>query len=129
MRTWGSSGAGAVLRRAQAVSRLARAEGCGVDEAAEMLARPVSRRAVLGVGAAAGLGVLPAALPWRREVAGSAARHAPRVVIAGSGIAGLGCALRLWHRYGIRAQLCEWNTVPGGRIRTLRGYFGDGQLV
>jgi monoamine oxidase len=51
------------------------------------------------------------------------------VVIVGSGIAGLGCAYRLWTRHGIAASVYEYNTVPGGRIRTLRGYFDDDQLV
>jgi len=51
------------------------------------------------------------------------------VVVVGSGIAGLGCAYRLWTRYGITAKVFEYNTVPGGRIRTLRGYFEDGQIV
>jgi monoamine oxidase len=134
VRTWGSSGAGAAIRRAQAVSRVARQSGCGVDEAADLLDRPVSRRAVLGAGAAGAAGVAAAGLglgafPGRAEAAAARSPHAPRVVIVGSGIAGLGCALRLWHRYGIRARVHEWNTVPGGRIRTLRGLFGDGQYV
>ena len=32
-------------------------------------------------------------------------------------------------QYGIRADVYEYNTVPGGRISTLRGYFADGQIV
>jgi monoamine oxidase len=51
------------------------------------------------------------------------------VVIVGAGIAGLGCAHRLWARHGIKAEVYEYNTVPGGRIKTLRGYFEDGQIV
>ena len=58
-----------------------------------------------------------------------AGRGAPRVLIVGSGIAGLGCAYRLWAKYGIKAEIYEYNTVPGGRISTLRGYFADGQVV
>ena len=127
MRTWGPSGAGAALRRAQAVSRLARRTGCGVDEAAELLDGQLTRRAFLGV---AGAGVLAgtAAAP---RLAGSASSDPakPRVVIVGSGIAGLGCAYRLWARHGIRPEVFEYNTVPGGRIRTLRGHFEDGQIV
>jgi monoamine oxidase len=52
-----------------------------------------------------------------------------RVVIVGAGIAGLGCAHRLWHVYGKRAEVYEWSDRAGGRIRTLRGYFDDDQLV
>jgi monoamine oxidase len=51
------------------------------------------------------------------------------VIIAGAGISGLGCAYRLWAWHGIRADVYEYNTRPGGRIRTLRGYFDDGQIV
>ena len=124
MRTWGSSGAGEALRRAQAVSGLARRTGCDLDEARDVLAQPLTRRGFLataGAGAVAGLGVSPA-----RAASG---RDAPRVVIVGAGIAGLGCAYRLWSRYRIRAEVYEFNSVPGGRIKTLRGYFGDGQIV
>jgi monoamine oxidase len=125
LRTWGPSGAGAAIRRAQAVSGLARRAGCGLDEAEELLARPVTRRVFLG---AAGAGVLAGAMPRRPAPAGSG-RGSPRVVVVGSGIAGLGCAYRLWASHGIRAEVYEYNTVPGGRIRTLRGYFQDGQIV
>ena len=52
-----------------------------------------------------------------------------RVVIVGAGIAGLGCAHRLWQTYGARAEVYEWSGRTGGRIRTLRGYFDDDQLV
>ena len=48
---------------------------------------------------------------------------------SGGGIAGLGCAYRLWLRHGIAASVYEYNTLAGGRIRTLRGYFDDDQLV
>jgi monoamine oxidase len=127
LRTWGPSGAGAAVRRAQAVSRLAQRTGCGVDEAAELLTRPVTRRAVLGAAAGAGVLAATGAMPGRAASARDVG--SPRVVIVGSGIAGLGCAHRLWARHGIRAEVYEYNTVPGGRIRTLRGYFEDGQIA
>ena len=98
-----------------------------MDEAADLLAQPMTRRGFLGVagaGAVAGLGVAS-----RRKVSARAGRNSPRVLIVGSGIAGLGCAYRLWAKYGIRAEVYEYNTVPGGRISTLRGYFADGQIV
>jgi monoamine oxidase len=56
-------------------------------------------------------------------------RAKPKVVIVGSGIAGLGCAYQLWRQHGISAQVYEYNTRPGGRIKTLRGFFDDHQLV
>jgi monoamine oxidase len=137
MRTWGPSGAGAAIRRAQAASGYARGTGCGVDEAVEIIEeRSVSRRRFLaGAGAAAAAAVLPNALA---SAAGASTRKddrrrsdaaKPSVVIVGSGIAGLGCAYSLWRQHGIKADVYEYNTVPGGRIRTLRGYFADGQEV
>lgn len=127
MRTWGPSGAAEAIARAQAVARLAWQTGCGLDEAEELAARPMTRRAFVGAagaGAVAGLGAAP-----RRRVSAHGGRGSPRVVIVGSGIAGLGCAYRLWARHGIKAEVYEYGTVPGGRIRTLRGYFEDGQIV
>ena len=127
MRTWGASGAAAAIRRAQAVSRVARQAGCDLDEARDVLARQLTRRGFLataGAGALAGLGATQA-----EPRPSDSSRSGPRVVIVGAGIAGLGCAYRLWARHGIRAEIYEFNRVPGGRIRTLRGYFDDGQIV
>jgi len=128
--------AGAALRWAQAVSGFARQAGCTVDEATEALAESMSRRRFLaGAGAAATMAAFPlASVSAARSVTHRATRHAEpvvggRVVVVGGGIAGLGCAHRLWQRHRIRADIYEYDTVPGGRIRTLRGFFGDGQLV
>jgi monoamine oxidase len=143
----GSSPALRALRRAQAAAACARQTGCDIGEAADMLARreassaaggngpgcrdtAVSRRQLLGGAAGAGLA---AAVPFgasSRQPAGRNSRSVPRVVIIGSGIAGLGCALRLWTRHGIRSEVFEYNASrPGGRIHTLRGFFDDGQYV
>jgi len=127
LRTWGWSGATAAIRQAQAVSQAARQTGRGLDEAGQWPGPAVTRRKFLGAagaGALAGAGLLP-----DRAAAAGRGRGSPRVVIVGSGIAGLGCAYRLWAKYGIRAGVYEYNLVPGGRIRTLRGYFDDGQIV
>ena len=129
MRTWGPTGAAAAIRRAQAVSRRARRTGCGVDEADDILERHLSRRHFLiGAGATVSAAAMPAAFA---DPAGATERDgaAPNIVVVGSGIAGLGCAYRLWRKHGIRASVYEYNTVPGGRIRTLRGYFDDQQIV
>ena len=129
MRTWGASGAAAAIRRAQAVSAQAHLAGCPAGEADEFLTQRLTRRRFLLGGAAATVfsavpfSAVPAAAARASEAGGR------RVVVAGAGIAGLGCAYRLWRRYGIRCDVYEYNTVPGGRIRTLRGYFGDGQIV
>jgi monoamine oxidase len=54
----------------------------------------------------------------------------PRVVVIGSGIAGLGCAYRLWARHGIHSEVYEYNAArPGGRILTLRDFFEAGQYA
>jgi monoamine oxidase len=67
-------------------------------------------------------GVWPDGSPARAD-------RGARVVVVGAGIAGLGCADRLWRKHAIRAEVYEWSDRPGGRIRTLRGYFDDRQLV
>jgi monoamine oxidase len=107
-----------------------------VDEAAEIVEQGLTRRRFLtGAGAAAAAAVLPTALttPASAAARGRARRRArgaaPSVVIVGSGIAGLGCAYSLWRQAGIQASVYEYNTLPGGRIRTLRGYFADDQIV
>lgn len=115
-----------------------------MDEATEIVDQAVTRRRFLtGAGAAAAAAVLPAALASPADAASRRDREArraagravgddkakPNVVIIGSGIAGLGCAYMLWRQHGIQADIYEYNTSPGGRIRTLRNYFSDGQLV
>jgi monoamine oxidase len=139
---WTASPAMRALRQARAVAACARHTGCGPDEAADMLAEhaaaaaaaedpghgTVSRRAVLGgAGAAALASAVPAAwLSPPRATAGS--DH--RVVIIGSGIAGLGCAYRLWAGHGIRSEVYEYNAIrAGGRIATLRNFFAAGQYA
>src|ERR1700728_2396654 len=139
----GSSPATRALRRAQAAARYARRTGCDIGEATSVLAEHaagparggqrggartgdgLSRRQVLG--GAAGAGLAAAAAGWP-AAARAAARSGPRVVIIGSGIAGLGCAYRLQARHGIASQVYEYNPGrAGGRIHTLRGFFAGGQ--
>ncbi len=149
MRGTRSSPAARALRRAQAAARYARETGCDIGEASSMLAeggvgdgrggRPghredragLTRRQVLHGAAAAGLAVAgPAAAATRSPATRSPAGRAPRVVIVGSGIAGLGCAFRLWDRHGIASEVYEYNAGrAGGRIRTLRGFFAEGQYA
>jgi len=90
---------------------------------------PLSRRALLGgAGGAAAAAALPAAFGQAGAAAGSG--QGPRVVIIGSGLAGLGCAYRLWRRHGIRSEIYEYNPDrPGGRVYTLHGFFDAGQYA
>jgi monoamine oxidase len=54
------------------------------------------------------------------------ARTAPEsVLVVGAGLSGLACAYRL-RDAGKRVTLIEARADPGGRVRTLRGYFDDG---
>jgi monoamine oxidase len=129
MRTWGRSSFASAIRQAQAVSEHARRTGCGIDEAGEVVRDRMSRRRFLaGTGAIASAAAVPAV--FAAPAAASPRRDsAPNVVVVGAGIAGLGCAYKLWKRHGIRSTVYEYNTVPGGRIRTLYGFFDAGQLV
>jgi monoamine oxidase len=138
-----SSPAARMFARAQAAAGYARATGCGIDEAGEILregagqpaegpagSSPLSRRGVLGGAGSAALGLaLPAALGSRPPpVSRAGSGHRPRVVIIGSGLAGLGCAFRLWRQHGVRSEIYEYNPVlAGGRVFTLRGFFAAGQ--
>ena len=49
----------------------------------------------------------------------------PTIHIVGAGLAGLCAAYRL-REAGKRVIVIEARPVPGGRVRTLRGYFDDG---
>jgi monoamine oxidase len=130
-----TSPAARMLARARAVSAYARRTGCGVDEADDILREAaVSRRAALTGAGTAALGLaVPAVLghePARADRAAIADGHQPRVVIIGSGLAGLGCADRLWRRHRIRSEIYEFNPDrPGGRVYTLRGFFDAGQYA
>jgi monoamine oxidase len=120
------------LTTARLSSAYARSSGCDLDEAAEVVQSGLTRRRLLqGAGLAATAAALPigSAVSAAAEPAARAAKTQRRVVIIGSGIAGLGCAFRLWHMFGIRSEVYEYNDHPGGRIRTLRGHFDDGQLI
>ena len=73
------------------------------------------------VAAAAGAAV---ALRTVRALGGTS----PRVVVVGAGLAGLVCARDLL-RAGVDVQVFEGRKVVGGRVRTIRGAFEDGQYA
>jgi monoamine oxidase len=119
-------GAAGLFAQANAASDYARRTGCGIDEATEAVDSTVApgptRRNVLG-----GVAAVAAAMPLAGRVS---AGHAPRVVVIGSGLAGLGCAYRLWRQHGIRSEVYEYNAERiGGRVHTLHGFFEAGQYA
>jgi monoamine oxidase len=72
--------------------------------------------------AAAALAFAPSAV----KAAGAAPARAPEtILVVGAGLAGLVAAYRL-RDAGKRVILIEARDVPGGRVRTLRGYFAAG---
>lgn len=91
----------------------------------------VTRRGFLGGGLALGAGALsPGWLTRPAKPASPKPRVSERVVVIGSGIAGLSCAYRLWQEHGIASEVYEYNADrPGGRLYTLRDYFDQGQYV
>ena len=118
-----ASRAGSALARIRiAQEALLRSEGSGAGADGGLTRRTLLQGAG---GTALALGVGGA---WPTVAAGEGDPEA-RIVIVGAGIAGLGCAYRLWERHRIRADVYEWSDRTGGRIQTLRGYFDDGQLV
>jgi monoamine oxidase len=115
--------------RAAAASSYARRTGCGIDEASDAVAAGVTRRQLLG---GAGVAVAAGAVPFVPEAIARAAsdNRDRRVIIVGSGLAGLGCAYQLWRQHRVRSEIYEYNAERiGGRVHTLRGYFDGGQYA
>jgi monoamine oxidase len=94
-------------------------------EHAEPTASGPSRRQLLGLTTAAGLGAALASPPaW----ATSDRASAPRIAVVGAGLAGLTAAYQIQRRSGWTARVYEASTRVGGRVWTLRGTAG-GQFV
>jgi monoamine oxidase len=81
----------------------------------------LSRRHVLKAGLAAGLYSARPALAQNAAPRGDG----ETVLVIGAGLAGLVAAYRL-RDAGKRVILIEARSEPGGRVRTLRGYFDEG---
>ena len=111
----------AMLREARAAVLQSRATGVPLDEVRAMRSERPTRRRVLAGAAATTVATI---LPRRSFAIGQ-----PRVAVVGGGIAGLSCALRLWEKQRIQAQIYEWDDRAGGRIQTLRSYFANGQTT
>src|SRR2546430_16500918 len=60
-----------------------------------------------------------------RTARAAAARATETILVVGAGLAGL-CAAHRLREAGKRVIVIEARPVPGGRVRTLRGYFDDG---
>ena len=78
--------------------------------------------------AAAGLAAGIVATGCRTPGGARAAPASGRIVVVGAGVAGLSCAYRLQQR-GVACVVYEASDRVGGRTKTLRGYFADGQIV
>jgi monoamine oxidase len=83
-----------------------------------------TRREMLraSAGAAAGLAAAPLL------GCGSDKASGPRIVVVGAGLAGLACAHRL-KKAGHTAEVHEAAERLGGRVWTVRDYFGEGQIA
>jgi monoamine oxidase len=96
-----------------------------MDQAARQKPRPVprpmDRRHFLN-GALSATAL--AASPVGAQTGAVARRNAESVLVVGAGLAGLTAATRL-RDAGKRVTLIEARSDPGGRVRTLRGYFDD----
>jgi monoamine oxidase len=115
------------LREAQAACEEAQATGAPIDEISDIRAERrarLDRRDVLAGAAAIGLG----AAAWPRRVR-ARAKDAPRIVIVGAGLAGLACAQQLWTGRGLASTIYEASDLVGGRVRSLRGYFANGEVA
>jgi monoamine oxidase len=90
---------------------------------AERTERRVSRRDVLRLAGATGLAAGLSTLG-----AGPVGAASPRIVVVGAGLAGLTCAYRL-KQAGHVATVYEASDRLGGRCRTIRGQFAEGQIA
>ncbi|SFN32384.1 flavin monoamine oxidase family protein [Dokdonella immobilis] len=117
-----------LLRRAAAISAIARQSGESLDEA---IARDIelrtnaSRRRFLRQSVAASAALMVAACAPTRMIAGSGGDD--EVVVVGAGVAGLTCAWRL-RQAGVKVRLYEAQERVGGRMFSLRNHFADGQV-
>src|SRR3954468_8172740 len=103
---------------------LANAVEEAVSKIADEEARTTRRQLLAGAGSAvAGASLLGA---WPRRAA-ARALASPRIVVVGAGLAGLTAAYRL-QQAGYAAQVFEGSERVGGRCRTGRGAFADGQI-
>jgi monoamine oxidase len=88
----------------------------------------LSRRDLLKLGAAAGVGLAAGRAEAQAQVVAAPTSRARRVVIAGGGIGGLSCAYELVRR-GHDVTVLEAAGRSGGHVRTIRDPLADGFYV
>jgi len=86
--------------------------------------RPVSRREFIAAGAIAGAWSLSGC----KSIPHRARQWEPQVVVVGAGLSGLTAAYRL-RQAGVAVLVIDANDKVGGRCRTLRGKFPNGQVA
>ncbi|MBX3699087.1 MAG: NAD(P)/FAD-dependent oxidoreductase [Dokdonella sp.] len=117
-----------LLRRAAAISAIARQTGESVDDA---IARDIqmrtdaSRRRFLRQSVTASAALMAAACAPTRMITGTGGGD--EVIVVGAGVAGLSCAWRL-RQAGLKVRLYEAQERVGGRMFSLRDHFADGQV-
>lgn len=116
-----------LMRELFAAHAEAERRGLPVDEVLGERAERMSRRSFLRRAAVTGAGVAVAGA-WRPRLAAAAG---PRVVIVGSGLAGVRAAHKLENRNKpIASTVYEADTTHlGGRCWSLRGYFDHGLIA
>lgn len=114
-----------LVRRSLRLAQVAVREGRTAAEVVDEHRDAITRRRFLGTAAAAGAVV---ALDGCARI--PAARGATRepVLVVGAGIAGLTAAWRL-RQAGIPVRIVEAQDRTGGRMFSLRNFFGDGQVA
>jgi monoamine oxidase len=116
-----------LLRRAAAISAVARSSGESIDEAVARdiaMRTDISRRRFLHQSIAASSALMFGACAPTRHLRKD---HGDEVIVVGAGVAGLTCAWRL-RQAGVRVRLYEAQERVGGRMLSLRDHFADGQV-
>src|SRR5258707_188492 len=109
-----------VMMKKNSVTPTQATDAAPADQVSTNKAKGVTRRQILGTGAAAAMTL---AAGW--SSAARALTPAPRIVIVGAGLAGLRCAHSLWNRSSpIASTVYDADTSHvGGRCWSLRGFF------
>jgi monoamine oxidase len=120
------SGLAGAVQQIASINHEARRRGVEVERVLEeRQERRLTRRRFLEKAAKASLLV---GLGGWADLARAFSKGSPTIAIVGGGLAGLTCAWRL-RQAGINATIYEAANDLGGRCRTRRGFFDEGQIV